>query len=60
MVINDVEDEEECSLVIHNDGSMIEKDVGAENSDTLTRSFAGHMNIDDRSAEKSVASCVFY
>ncbi|KAM3186168.1 hypothetical protein ACTXT7_004904 [Hymenolepis weldensis] len=38
MVINDMEDEEECSLVIHNDSSMVEK----ENSDTLTRNFARH------------------
>lgn len=48
MVINDMEDEEECSLVIHNDSSMVEK----ENSDTLTRNFARHVNIDDRNDER--------
>ncbi|KAM7542727.1 hypothetical protein Aperf_G00000003869 [Anoplocephala perfoliata] len=59
MVINDVEDDEECSLVIHNDSSIVEKDVGAENSDTLTRNFASHVNIDDRSTEnEDVAAAV--
>lgn len=49
MVINGMEDEEECSLVIHNDSSMVEK----ENSDTLTRNFARHVNIADRNEESA-------
>lgn len=54
MVINDMEDEEECSLVIHNDSSMVK-----ENSDTLTRNFARHVNIDDRDEESvNVAEAV--
>lgn len=58
MVINDEDDENtDCSVVIHdsigqNDDSMIERDPSAENSDTLTRNFARHVNITDRVNER--------